>query len=268
MTTTLRVPRSRGALSGLLLVLLGLWGALMPLIGPYFHFGFTPDKAWHFTSGRVWLQIVPGLAVFLGGLIALGSANRAFAAFGAWLAALGGAWFVIGVPLSAEWADQGHTQLGRALGGTTRQVSEQLTLLYGLGVVAVFLAAVALGRLAVVGVKDARLAERQTERQAERDAAERDGDRDAAGRDAERADDDVANADTEENPRLEPSRGPRPPLVRRKARREQAAVPPPRGPYPAERVPATPTEAPATTSPSDVKVAGEPGTEETDRPRG
>ena len=91
MTTTLRVPRSRGALSGLLLVLLGLWGALMPLIGPYFHFGFTPDKAWHCTSGRVWLQIVPGLAVFLGGLIALGSANRAFAAFGAWLEEAGAA---------------------------------------------------------------------------------------------------------------------------------------------------------------------------------
>jgi hypothetical protein len=244
MTTTLRVPRSRGALSGLLLVLLGLWGALMPLIGPYFHFGFTPDKAWHLTSGRVWLQIVPGAAVFLGGLIALGSANRAFAAFGAWLAALGGAWFVVGVPLSAIWADQGHTQLGQALGGTTRQVSEQLTLLYGLGVVAVFLAAVALGRLAVVGVKDARLAEQQ----------------------AERTDEDVANADTEENPRLQPSTGPRPPLVRRKARREQAAVPPARGPWPAEKVPATPTEAPTTTSPSDVKVAGKPGTEEPNRP--
>jgi hypothetical protein len=242
MTTTLRVPRSRGALSGLLLVLLGLWGALMPLIGPYFHFGFTPDKAWHFTSGRMWLQIVPGLAVFLGGLIALGSANRAFAAFGAWLAALGGAWFAVGVPVSAVWADQGHTQLGQALGGTTRQVAEQLSLLYGLGVVAVFLAAVALGRLAVVGVKDARLAEQRT-------------------------DEDVATADTEENPRPDPSAGPRPPLVRRKARREQAAVPPPRGPWPAEKVPATPTESPATTNPSDVKVAGQPGAEESDRPR-
>jgi len=252
MTTTLRVPRSRGALSGLLLVLLGLWGALMPLIGPYFHFGFTPDKAWHFTSGRVWLQIVPGLAVFLGGLLALGSANRAFAAFGAWVAALGGAWFVVGVPLSAVWADQNHTQLGQALGGTTRQVSEQLSLLYGLGVVAVFLAAVALGRLAVVGVKDARLAERTDER--------------TDGRTDGRAAEDVANADTEENPRLEPSSGSRPPLIRRKARREQDAVPPAPGPWPAEKVPPTPTEAPTTTSPSDVKVAGTSGPEETGRP--
>ena len=242
MTATLRVPRTRGALSGLLLVLLGLWGALMPLIGPYFHFGFTPDKAWHLTSGRVWLQIVPGCAVFLGGLIALGSANRAFAAFGAWLAALGGAWFVVGVPLSAAWADQGHTQLGQAVGGTTRQVTEQLSLLYGLGVVAVFLAAVALGRLAVVGIKDAALAE-QAEQEASAPATDED-----AGPDA-------------------PSTDRRPSLKRRRPGPERGAVPARRGPWP-ENVPATPTESadPRTVGPADVKVAGEPGTEGTRNP--
>jgi hypothetical protein len=157
----LRVPRSRGAVSGLLLVLLGLWGALAPLIGPYFQFGFTPDKAWTLTAGRVWLQILPGCAVILGGLTTLSSTNRAFAAFGAWLAALGGGWFAVGVPLSALWAGNGHAQLGRAVGGTTQQVAEQVALLSGLGVAVVFLAAAALGRLAVVAVKDARLAEQE-----------------------------------------------------------------------------------------------------------
>ncbi len=161
MTAMLRVPRSRAAFSGALLVLLGLWGALVPLAGPYFHFTFAPDKAWSVTSGRLWLQILPGAAVFLGGLMAMSSANRAFAAFGAWVAAVGGAWYTVGVPVSAMWATEGH-QLGRPLGGTSRQVVEQLTQLYGLGVVAVFLAALALGRLAVVGVKDARLAEQET----------------------------------------------------------------------------------------------------------
>jgi hypothetical protein len=238
MTATLRVPRTRGALSGLLLVLLGLWGALVPIIGPYFHFGFTPDKAWDFTSGRVLLQIVPGCAVFLGGLVALASANRAFAAFGAWLAALGGAWFAVGVPLSALWLDHGDLRLGQAVGGTTRQVVEQITLLYGLGVVAVFLAAVALGRLAVVGVKDARLAEEA-----------------------------AAAPATDADPALESSPGPRPPLARRRGRsrtERDNVPPPPRGPWP-EEVPATPsdTTTPRTTNPSDVKVAGKPGAEET-----
>ena len=34
MTTMLQVPRTRGAGSGVLLVLLGAWGSLIPLAGP------------------------------------------------------------------------------------------------------------------------------------------------------------------------------------------------------------------------------------------
>lgn len=158
MTGILRVPRSRGALSGFILILLGLWGGFAALAGPYFDFAFAPDKAWSFTSGRVWMQILPAAAILLGGLILLVSANRATAAFGAWIAALGGAWFAVGVPLSGLWS--AADRLGAPIGGRTRQVVEQVSLLYGLGVVAVFFAAAALGRLAVVGVKDARLAER------------------------------------------------------------------------------------------------------------
>ena len=71
MTRMLQVPRSRGAVSGLLLVLLGLWGALIPLVGPYFHYAYTPDSAWTLTAGRVWLEIVPGAATFVGGIILL-----------------------------------------------------------------------------------------------------------------------------------------------------------------------------------------------------
>jgi len=52
--------RSRGAASGLLLVLLGLWGALIFFVGPYFHFAYTPDTAWTYSTGRLWLEILPG----------------------------------------------------------------------------------------------------------------------------------------------------------------------------------------------------------------
>ena len=72
----LRVSRTRGALSGLLLVLLGAWGALVPFIGPSFHYAYTPDKAWAYTSGRLWLEILPGAATALGGLVVLASAYR------------------------------------------------------------------------------------------------------------------------------------------------------------------------------------------------
>ena len=42
----LQIPRSRGAASGFLLLLLGVWGALIPFIGPYFNFAYTPSCAY------------------------------------------------------------------------------------------------------------------------------------------------------------------------------------------------------------------------------
>jgi len=161
MTTMLQVPRSRGAVCGLLLMLLGAWGALIPLIGPYFHYAYTPDRAWTFTAGRVWLEIVPGVAVFVGGLLLLASASRPVAMFGTWLAAAGGAWFALGTVLSPIWPAASTLNPGSPAGTTIvlRQV-EHLGFFTGLGVVIVFVAALALGRLTVVAVRDAQLATR------------------------------------------------------------------------------------------------------------
>jgi hypothetical protein len=159
MAGKLRVPRSRGALSGLLLLLLGLWGGLIPCVGPYFDFAYTPDKAWVYTSDRLWLSVLPATATAFGGLILLLSANRIVAMFGAWLAALGGAWFVVGGPLSALWTENGTVATGTPIGDETKQVAEQLAFFSGIGALIVFFAALALGRLAVVAVRDARLAE-------------------------------------------------------------------------------------------------------------
>jgi len=161
MTTMLQVPRSRGAVSGLLLVLLGLWGALIPLVGPYFHYAYTPDSAWTLTAGRVWLEIVPGVATFLGGAILLASASRPLAMFGAELAAAAGAWFALGMVIIPLWPAARTLDPGSPAGTTTvlRQL-EHLGFYTGLGVVIVFVAALALGRLTVVGVRDAALAER------------------------------------------------------------------------------------------------------------
>src|SRR4051812_49607940 len=92
-----RVPRTRGALSGVLLILLGAWAALIPFIGPYFNFAYTPrpNDAWYWTSARGWLEVLPGAAVFLGGLLLLFSASRVVTLFGGWLAAAGGAWLIV-----------------------------------------------------------------------------------------------------------------------------------------------------------------------------
>src|SRR5260370_40710755 len=103
MTAMMRVPRTRGAGSGFLLILLGLWGAVIPFVGPYFHFAYTPDTAWTWTWGRFFLEIVPGVATALGGLILMISAVRPVAMFGAVLAAAGGAWFAVGGLLRPLW---------------------------------------------------------------------------------------------------------------------------------------------------------------------
>nr|MDT0664247.1 hypothetical protein [Micromonospora sp. DSM 115978] len=146
---TLRIPRSRGAASGFLLVLLGVWGALIPFVGPYFDFAFTPNTTWTWTSGRFWLEVLPGIATVVGGLILLASADRVSATVGGWLAAAAGAWFIVGPSLAPLW---NPGTIGDPVGGTTRQALEWLTFFYGLGAVILFLAAVALGRLSVRGV--------------------------------------------------------------------------------------------------------------------
>src|SRR5690348_4133054 len=176
MTPIARIPRTRGAFSGVMLVLLGAWGGLVAFIGPYFHFAYTPDKAWVYTTGRLWLEILPGAATVLGGLLVLGSARRHTAMFGAFLAALGGAWFVVGNLVSTLW-NSGTPQAGVPAGtGLTRLAAENLGFFTGLGVLIVFFAALALGRFAVVGVRETALVERATADQAalpENEAAQR-----------------------------------------------------------------------------------------------
>ena len=56
----LAIPRSRGAASGFLLVVLGAWGALAPFVGPYLNFAYTPAQAWTWTAARGWLEVLPG----------------------------------------------------------------------------------------------------------------------------------------------------------------------------------------------------------------
>lgn len=153
MAGMLRVPRSRGALTGLLLVLLGAWGALIPFVGPYFHYAYLNDTAWLYTTGRLWLEVVPGAAALLGGFILLTAAVRPVALFGAAVAALAGAWFTIGTLLSPVWAGIGTAGQPASVTPLAR-AAEQIGFFYGLGAVIMFVAALAIGRLSVVTMRD------------------------------------------------------------------------------------------------------------------
>jgi hypothetical protein len=141
----MRLARSTGAISGALIVLLGIWGGLIAFVGPYFNYSFGVNNAWHYTSDRLWLNILPGALAVLGGLMLITARTRVSGIVAGWLALLAGVWFVIGPPVSLTW-ETGAGPIGRPLFGTTRQMLELVGYFYGLGALIAALAAFAIGR--------------------------------------------------------------------------------------------------------------------------
>jgi len=153
-----------------LIVLLGVWGGLLPYVGASFDYTYTPDTSWTWTAGRFWLELVPAIAAILGGLVLMASRSRATAMLGGWLAAAAGVWFVVGPLLSPLWDEN---FIGVPVGGKVTRSVEQIGLFFGLGAAIVFFAAFALGRLAVVGVRDVEYGERYARERQERLLRER-----------------------------------------------------------------------------------------------
>ena len=159
MNDVASIPRSRGAVCGVLLILLGLWGGLAPFVGPYLHFGFTPDKAWGWTSGRLYLSVVPGAAVLLGGLMVLVTRHRGVGFSGGVLGVLGGAWFVVGAGLVTDVLKNKAISVGTPLQSASLTASlqdylERAALFFGIGVLILFVGALAIGRFSMVAARD------------------------------------------------------------------------------------------------------------------
>lgn len=146
----LRMPRSRGAASGLLLIVLGAWGAAAPFIGPGIGFGYNGTSEW--TAARGWLEVLPGLVAILGGALLLVSRNRVTAMLGGWLAVAAGAWFVVGRAVAGPL---GLGDVGAPVASTdTQRLWLELSYFHGLGALVVFLGAAAIGRLSVRTARD------------------------------------------------------------------------------------------------------------------
>src|ERR1700759_3725972 len=143
----LSMPRSRGAVSGLLLVILGAWGALIPFVGPHFDFAYTPDKDWAWSTARGWLEVLPGAATVLGGLLLILAGNRISAILGGWRAVLAGAWFVVGGQVAPLL---GIGSAGDPIAATEhKRAALEVSYFSGLGALIVFISGIALARLAV-----------------------------------------------------------------------------------------------------------------------
>ncbi len=129
-------------MAGLLILAGGIWGGLIAFVGPYFHFTLGPDHAWTWTSGRLYLDVLPAIAAVLGGLFLLGSGPRLTGRLGALIALAAGIWFAIGPDISVLWHAGGAQ--GAAHGSRGIQMLERLSLHTGLGVLMAALAAYAL----------------------------------------------------------------------------------------------------------------------------
>jgi hypothetical protein len=145
----MRIRRTHGIFGGLLVALLGIWGGIIPFVGPYFNYAFTPDKAWTYTTGRLDLEILPGAGALLGGLLMMAARSRHVALFGSLLAIASGAWFALGNVFAPLWT-VANPAGGPASTGTLMRVMEQVGFFTGLGIVIVLFAAVVAGRVTAV----------------------------------------------------------------------------------------------------------------------
>jgi hypothetical protein len=146
------MPRSRGAVCGLLLVILGAWGALIPFVGPHFNFAYTPDQDWAWSSARGWLEVLPGAATVVGGLLLIVAGNRVTAMLGGWVAVAAGAWFVVGGEVAPLL---GIGSAGDPIAATERKrAALEVTYFSGLGALIIFVAGVAVARTAVRLARD------------------------------------------------------------------------------------------------------------------
>ena len=124
--------------------ILGVFGALVPFVGPSFGYGMGGVQAWTWSESHLTLHLAPGLAAVVGALLLL-RGRCASQIVGALLAVVAGAWFVIAPSLHPLWAGQATSGMS---GMGDSAISEALSALgyhYGTGALIAVVAAYALG---------------------------------------------------------------------------------------------------------------------------
>ena len=129
---------------GMLLMLLGAWAFFVPLVGPYFNYGFFTDHVWTFSTVHWELLLLPGIAMFVGGLLMVMPASPV-GSLGGLLALAGAVWLLVGPSLYPLWSSTVHIVVPHT------QVMKSLLWIgyfYGAGAVGVYLSALVHGMLA------------------------------------------------------------------------------------------------------------------------
>jgi len=136
--------------AGAIALVLGLWGALVPLIGPSFGYRMGSAQAQIWSESIVTLHLVPGVAAVLGALLIM-RGRRAIQTLGALLATAGGIWFVIAPSMRPLWSDPGMSGMSGMSGSAMSTALSALGYHYGTGALVTVAAAYALGALAARG---------------------------------------------------------------------------------------------------------------------
>jgi hypothetical protein len=136
-TSSVRVRR--WPLTGVSVVLLALGACVffLPLVGPHFGFGFDTAGSWRFSALHWQMNMAPGLAIFVGGVLMLASTGL-LRRVGEIAVLAGGVWLLIGPSLRPVWSSTPLTPLP---GTAWHDAWLWIAYFYGAGALAVYLAA-------------------------------------------------------------------------------------------------------------------------------
>jgi len=138
-------------------LLLGLWGGLVPFVGPYFNFAMHSDQTWQWFTDRAWLSVLPGAVAVIGGLLMIRGGTRSSISLGAMLGLGAGLWFVAGPVVSSLW-NNGAVTVGPPLGAhNLTRALEWIGYFYGVGALLILFSSYALGFIAALPVVDERV---------------------------------------------------------------------------------------------------------------
>jgi hypothetical protein len=141
----MRSKRATLRMLGVVVTAVAVWGGVVAYVGPTFGFDMgTTDRAWTWNTGHTLLNLGPGVAGAVGGLL-LVLGPWMLLPLGAALGLLAGLWFLVGPSLEPLWQTaSGVAALGSS-GSTTERGLEGLGYYYGTGATLLLFSAVALG---------------------------------------------------------------------------------------------------------------------------
>ncbi|HWB67843.1 MAG TPA: hypothetical protein VG708_13550 [Mycobacteriales bacterium] len=140
---------TRRPVTGVLLMLLGAWAAILPYVGPAFGYRMTAAGSWTWTASAWELHLAAGALVLVGGMMLVLS-RWGSTAIGAWCAIVGGVWIVLGPLFASLWLPVTSSET-QVFSSTLNDAARPLGYHYGTGLLIVLIAAYVLGRASVLG---------------------------------------------------------------------------------------------------------------------